>query len=111
MSTPAASAQPPVASGLSERSIILVLAAVQFVNILEFVMVMPMGPDIARSLGMPASQLGALNGSYMLAASVTGLVSSSFLDRFDRRKALVVSMLGLGVGTAVGGLAQGVTSL
>jgi len=30
------------------RSIILVVAAAQFINVLEFVIVMPLGPDFVR---------------------------------------------------------------
>ena len=41
-----------------ERAVVLLVAAVQFVNILDFVMVMPMGPDFAAALGIPASKLG-----------------------------------------------------
>ena len=35
----------------SERAVILLVAMVQFVNILDFMMVMPMGPDFAAALG------------------------------------------------------------
>lgn len=87
------------------------VGAVQFVNILDFVMVMPMGPDFARALGIPNSQLGLIGGSYTASAAVAGLAGSFFLDRFDRRKALAVAMLGLVIGTAAGGLATGLGSL
>src|SRR5438874_784231 len=60
---------------------------------------------------MPASNLGYIGGSYTAAASVAGLIASLFLDRFDRRKALAVAMLGLVLGTAAGGLATGLGTL
>ena len=94
-----------------ERKIIGLLAAVSFVNILDFMMVMPLGPDFARALGIPASNLGIIGGSYTAAAAVAGLASSFFLDRFDRRTALAVAMLGLVLGTAAGGMAVGLKSL
>ncbi len=93
-----------------QRGIVLLIAAVQFINILDFVMVMPLGPYFA-SVGVAQSQMGLVGGAYTAAACVSGLVSASFLDRFDRRKALAVSMLGLVLGTASGGLASGMTSL
>ncbi|MEW5848343.1 MAG: MFS transporter [Myxococcota bacterium] len=96
---------------ISERAVVFLVAAVQFTNILDFMMVMPLGPDFAVALGIPASKLGMIGGSYTLAAAVSGVVCSFFLDRFDRRKALAVTMLGLAVGTAAGGLAQGLGSL
>src|ERR1700682_672390 len=92
-------------------AVVLLVAAVQFVNILDFVMVMPMGPDFAAALGIPSSRLGLIGGSYTAAAAVAGLVSSFFLDRFDRRAALGIAMLGLVLGTALGGLATGLGTL
>jgi predicted MFS family arabinose efflux permease len=99
------------ATGPSERAIVFLVGAVQFVNILDFMMVMPLGPDFSRALGIPTSQLGLIGGSYTAAASVSGLLGSLFLDRFDRRPALAVAIFGLVLGTAAGGLATGLGSL
>lgn len=96
---------------MSERLIVLLVGAVQFVNVLDFMMVMPLGPDFANALGIATSHIGIVGGSYTLAAAVTGVVGSLFLDRFDRRVALGVAMLGLVLGTALGGLATGLPSL
>jgi predicted MFS family arabinose efflux permease len=90
---------------ISERRVVFLVGAVQFVNILDFMMVMPLGPDFARSLGISASHLGYVGGAYTAAAGVSGLVGALFLDRFDRRKALGLAMLGLVVGTLAGGMA------
>lgn len=95
----------------SERAVLFVIGAVQFVNILDFMMVMPMGPDFSRALGIPLSAIGYIGGSYTAAAAVSGLAGSFFLDRFDRKHALIVSMVGLVLGTALGGLADGLYSL
>src|SRR5437763_8318960 len=94
-----------------ERAVVLLVAAVQFVNILDFVMVMPLGPDFAAALAIPESKLGLVAGSYTAAAAISGIIGSYFLDRFDRRAALGVAMLGLVAGTAAGGLATGLPSL
>jgi len=89
-----------------ERTLLWLLAAVQLVNVLDFMMVMPLGPDFARELGIPLSRLGLVGGSYVASAAVSGLAGALFLDRFDRRPALAVAMLGLFLGTAAGGLAR-----
>lgn len=102
-----ASAAPVV----SERLIIFLVGAIQFVNVLDFMMVMPLGPDFAASLGISTSHIGIVGGSYTAAAAVAGVVGSLFLDRFDRRLALGVAMLGLVIGTALGGLATGLGTL
>ncbi len=90
---------------------VLLVTLIQLVNVLDFVMVMPLGRDFARSLSFSESQLGLVGGSYTLAAAIVGLASSRFLDRFDRRSALTVSMIGLVTATALGGLATGLPSM
>jgi predicted MFS family arabinose efflux permease len=103
---PAAAAPSPI-----ERRVIILVAMVQLVNVLDFVMVMPLGQDFARALGIDEARLGWIGGSYTMAAAISGLVSARFLDRFDRRKALAVAMLGLVCATAAGGMAQGLPSM
>ncbi len=94
-----------------ERTLLWLVSAVQFVNVLDFVMVMPLGPDFAAALGIPMSKLGLVAGSYTLAAAAAGVAGSAFLDRFDRRSALAVSMAGLVIATAAAGLASGLGTL
>jgi predicted MFS family arabinose efflux permease len=91
--------------------LLFLVGAVQFVNVLDFMMVMPLGPDFAIGLGIPASRLGLVGGAYTAAAALSGIAASLFLDRFDRRRALAVAMLGLVVATALGGLATGLGSM
>lgn len=97
--------------GVSERTLIFLVGAIQFVNVLDFMMVMPLGPDFADALGISTSQIGIVGGSYTAAAAVAGVLGSLFLDKFDRRSALFVTMLGLVVGTALGGFATGLGTL
>jgi len=95
----------------SEGLIIFLVGAIQLINILDFVIVMPMGPDLARGVGISTRYVGLIGGSYTLAAALSGLAGLFFLDRFDRRKAVAVAMFGLVVGTAAGGFAWGLGSL
>ncbi|MBX5481536.1 MAG: MFS transporter [Myxococcaceae bacterium] len=95
----------------AERRAIFVIGAVQFVNVLDFVMVMPMGPDFSQALGIPLSHIGYIGGAYTAAAAVSGFVGSFFLERFDRKQALLGALLGLVAGTALGGLAVGLSTL
>jgi predicted MFS family arabinose efflux permease len=102
---------PDVQQVKSEGMILLLVGMVQFVNVLDFMMVMPLGPDFSRSLGIDLSHLGYIGGAYTAAASISGLCGAFFLDRFDRKPALLVAMAGLGIGTLLGGVAQGLGSL
>ncbi len=99
------------AEQISEKAIILLIAAIQFVNILDFMMVMPLGPDFAKSLGISMDHLGIIGGSYTAAAAVSGFLGAFFLDKFDRKKALLVVMFLLALATALGGFAVGLNSL
>jgi predicted MFS family arabinose efflux permease len=96
---------------VKERTLVLIVGGVQLVNVLDFVMVMPLGPDFAAALGIPTSHIGIVGGSYTAAAAVTGVIGATFLDRFDRRKALTLAMLGLVLATVLGGLATGLVTL
>ncbi len=103
----------PPAPGLavSERTLLVLLGAVQLVNVLDFMMVMPLGPDFAAALGFPQERIGLVGGSYVAAASVAGLAGAFFLDRFDRRTALGVTLAGLVLSTAAGGFATDLYTL
>jgi predicted MFS family arabinose efflux permease len=95
----------------SERAVVLLIAAIQFINILDFMIVMPLGPEFARELDIGSNNIGFIAGSYTMAAAVSGVACAFFLDRFDRRKALAVAMLGLVTGTALCGLSWDLLSL
>ncbi len=80
---------------LSESFIIFILFCVQFIDVLDFMVVMPLGPDFAESLDIPESKLGKIAGSYTFAAAFTGILTSAFIDRFDRKKVLLLTLFGL----------------
>jgi predicted MFS family arabinose efflux permease len=99
------------ADDLGERRVVALVGAVQFVNIVDFMMVTPLGQDFAAALTIPLSRLPIVTGSYTAAACISGLIGAFFLDNFDRRKALFLAMIGLGIGTAAGALAWDLPSL
>ncbi len=90
-------------SATAKRAV-LIVALVQLVNMLDFMMVMPLGPDFAKSLAIDPADIGIIGGSYTAAAAVAGLLGAEFLDRFGRRRALTGAMLGLSLATIAGGL-------
>ncbi|MGJ5176328.1 MFS transporter [Bradyrhizobium oligotrophicum] len=86
---------------LSERMITVLLSTLAFVVALNSIIIFPLGPFLADSLGFPPHKVGFIGGSYSIAAAVGGIVSAAFLDRFDRRTALVVCALGFVMATAL----------
>ncbi|HET9551446.1 MAG TPA: hypothetical protein VFP50_00620 [Anaeromyxobacteraceae bacterium] len=74
----------------SERTLLFLVGAVQFVNVLDFMMVMPLGPDFAQGLGIPASRLGLVGGAYTGAAAVAGLLAADS-SRCSRAKPSLMS--------------------
>lgn len=98
-------------SGAGERRIIWIAALLQFVNITDFMMVMPLGPDFARALSIPLNQVGLIGGIYTLAAAIAGLVAAQFIDHFPRRRALLWMLSGLVLATAAGALAWNFASM
>ena len=58
---------------ISERKLLFLLGAVQFISVVDFMMVMPLGPDFAAALGIPTDRLGLIAGSYTAAAAIAGM--------------------------------------
>lgn len=100
---------PPVVP--REGVILFLVAAVQFINICDFMILAPLGPQLAVAIDIPESSLPDATAAYTFAAGVAGLVGSVILDRFDRKRAFIFCMLGLVLGTAAGGFATGLGSL
>lgn len=98
-------------SPTAERNLILLVAMIQFVNIIDFMMVMPLGPDFAKGLNIPLSHIGIVAGSYTFAAAVAGLVAAPFLDMFARKRAMLMSLGGVIVATLAGAFAWNLESM
>ena len=82
-----------------ERLVLLILAAVQFVTIVDFLIVMPLGPQLMRTLAIGPAKFGLIVSSYTFAAGAAGLVASAVVDRFARRPAFMALYAGFLLGT------------
>jgi DHA1 family inner membrane transport protein len=88
-----------------ELTTLLVLCAVQFTHILDFMIMMPLGGQLMRVFDISPAQFTHLVASYGLAAAVSGFAGGFFLDRFDRKRSLIVLYAGFGLATLACGLA------
>jgi predicted MFS family arabinose efflux permease len=61
---------------------------------------------LMRELQIGAQQFGMLVSSYTFSAAATGLVAAAYMDRFDRKRMLLVLLAGFGFGTLLCGLAE-----
>jgi predicted MFS family arabinose efflux permease len=103
--------EPATANRSSERLVLLILAAVQFTTIVDFMIVMPLGPQLMRTLAVSPAEFGLIVSSYTFAAGAAGLVASSIVDRFARRTAFMVLYAGFLLGTLFCGLAGSYVTL
>ncbi|MFT4175583.1 MAG: MFS transporter [Luteolibacter sp.] len=89
---------------LSERNLLLLLAAVQFTHIMDFMILMPLGPQLMRELHLDSARFGAIISTFAITAGVVGLAVAPFIDRFDRRQLLLFCYAGFTLGTLACGL-------
>ena len=85
--------------------ILFTLSALQFIGIVDFMIVMPLGPQLLTDLGIDARKFSWVVSAYTLAAGLAGFLAAPWLDRVPRKSAYLVFSLGLLAGTAACGLA------
>jgi predicted MFS family arabinose efflux permease len=84
---------------MQERLLLLILAVIQFTHVMDFVVMMPLGDQLRQAFGIDARQFGLLVSAYTFSAGIFGFVGSFFIDRFDRKTALLTLYAGFIVGT------------
>jgi predicted MFS family arabinose efflux permease len=77
-----------------ELMLLLILASVQFTSIVDFMVVMPLGPQLRRTLDITPFGFGLIVSSYTISAGLAGLLGSSILDRFGRKRAFLTLYCG-----------------
>jgi predicted MFS family arabinose efflux permease len=96
---------------LSERSLLLLLAAVQFTHVMDFMIMMPLGPQLMRELQLGPGQFSALVAAYTISSGLVSLLAAPFIDRFDRRRVLLLAYAGFTAGTLACALSQNAATL
>lgn len=88
-----------------ERIILILLAALNFTHILDFMIMMPLGNYLMPYFKISPQQFTFLVSVYTISAAVSGFCSAFFVDNFDRKKVLLMAYIGFLVGTVCCGLA------
>ena len=99
-----------------EMMLLLVLAAVQFTHIVDFMIVMPLGPLLEKPVaehgfGLDHSQFSYIVAAYAVSAALAGLLAAFVMDRFDRKRLLSVFYTGFVLGTGLCALAPNYSML
>ena len=76
-----------------ERRLIWLLALVQFTLIMDFMVMMPLGPQIMGAFQIPPSKFAAAVSAYSWCSGLSALLAATYIDRFDRRKLLLAAYL------------------
>ena len=94
-----------------ELWLLITLAGIQFTNILDFMIMMPLGPQFTALFNITDSQFGLLVSAYTLAAGASGLLASTYIDRFDRKKLMLTLYVLFAAATLACGLASSYNAL
>ncbi|WP_298213308.1 MFS transporter [Acidovorax sp.] len=98
----------PSSSALTPRRelwLLLTLAGIQFTHILDFMIMMPLGPKFTQLFSISDAQFGLLVSAYTLSAGASGLLASTYIDRFGRKRLLLVLYVLFGLATLACGVA------
>jgi len=72
-----------------ERWLLLTLASIQFTSVLDFMIMMPLGPQLTELFGISASEFGFLVSAYTFSAGLSGLLAATYIDRFGRKRMML----------------------
>ncbi|OZI26302.1 MFS transporter [Bordetella genomosp. 9] len=73
-----------------ERTLLWLLALTQFTIVVDFMVMMPLGPQIMQAFTISPAAFAAAVSAYSWCAGISGLLAATYIDRFDRRKMLLV---------------------
>ncbi len=89
----------------NERWLLLLLATIQFTTVLDFLIILPLGPQYMRVMRITPGQFGLIVSAYAISAGISGVAACFFLDRFDRKTGLLLLYGGFCAGTFLCALA------
>jgi MFS transporter, DHA1 family, inner membrane transport protein len=89
----------------SEKLLLFVLACINFTHIMDFMIMMPMGPQLMREFAIGPKQFSFMVSAYSLSAGLSGFGAAFFVDRFPRKHVILLAYTGFVVGTIACGLA------
>lgn len=89
-----------------QKSVIGILAFLQFTIVLDFMIMSPLGAILMPALQMTPAQFGLVVSAYAFSAGIAGFLAAGIADRYDRKKLLLFFYAGFLLGTLFCALAQ-----
>lgn len=91
---------PPVMQIFNHEALMriaLVIAFVQFINALEYMVFNPVFVFMATDFAVPVSFSGYVSGMYTLGAVLSGIIAFYWIDHFNKKRFLIINMALLGL--------------
>ena len=95
----------PPLTARREFLLLLSLAGIQFTHLVDFVIMMPLGPQLTILFDISFAEFGLLVSAYTVAAGLSGLFATTFIDRFDRKHLLLTLYVLFALTTVACGIA------
>jgi predicted MFS family arabinose efflux permease len=89
----------------NERIVLILLAALNFTHIIDFMIMMPLGNHLITYFNISGQKFSIILAAYSISAFVSSFTASFFVDNFDRKKVLLFGYSGFLIGTLLCGLA------
>jgi DHA1 family inner membrane transport protein len=74
-----------------ERRLLWLLALTQFTLIMDFMVMMPLGPQIMHAFRITPASFATAVSAYSWCSGLSGLLAATYIDRFDRRRLLLAA--------------------
>ena len=73
-----------------ERGLLWLLALTQFTIIMDFMIMMPLGPQLMRTFNIGPAMFATAVSTYAWCSGLSSLLAATYIDRYDRRTMLLV---------------------
>jgi DHA1 family inner membrane transport protein len=72
-----------------ERLVLWLLALTQFTVIMDYMVMMPLAPQLMRAFHIDPAAVSGVVSAYAWCAGISGLLAATFIDRFDRKRMML----------------------
>ena len=94
----------------TQWTVLIVLSFIQFFHIVDFMVLMPLNKKFELFFNITTNQFGWLVSSYTLAAFVSGIAGTFFIDRISRKRSMMLAFIGFIAGNLLCAAAPGFKS-